>query len=138
MGFNEDKFVLQDKEVLEWAGGDGCIAAWVLITPLDSVTAKWLSGELYFVCTGLAKKFIRIPPKGVALIAYRKPCMNICIGQPSILPQLKKKRTKQPALPLRPSLWLAGPSSVAHPHTPPPKLASRQLRPWAWHGELQS
>lgn len=91
MGFNEDKFVLQDKEVLEWAGGDGCIAAWVLITPLDSVTAKWLSGELYFVCTGLAKKFIRIPPKGVALIAYRKPCMNICIGQPSILPQLKKR-----------------------------------------------
>ena len=38
----------------------------------------------------------------------------------------------------RPSLWLAGPSSVAHPHAPPPKLASLQLRPWAWHGKLQS
>ena len=70
------------KEVLEWAGGDGYIAAWMLITPPDSVTSKWLSGELYFVCIGLAKKFIwvRPIPPPPHLTAYRKPRMNVLVN----------------------------------------------------------
>ena len=70
------------KEVLEWVGGDGYIAAWMLITPPDSVTSKWLSGELYFVCIGLAKKFIwvRPIPPPPHLTAYRKPRMNVLVN----------------------------------------------------------
>ena len=69
------------KEVLEWARGGGCIAAWMCITTLDSVTSKWLSGELYLCVLGWPKSclgFFLPPPHTIT--AYRKPHMNLLVN----------------------------------------------------------
>ena len=70
--FKEDKFVLQDERSSGVGQGDGCIAAWMCITTLDSVTSKWLSGELYLCVLGWPKSsfgfFSPTPPTPLQLI----------------------------------------------------------------------